>query len=59
MDNVWGELTKDLNTQEDWAKLHDDQWNQLIDLQNLEDSEIDSIVDEWIKQQEVIFQAFE
>ena len=50
-DNVWAEMTKDLKHQDDWALLNDDDWNSLIDFQYLEDTEIDSIIDDFMKQQ--------
>ena len=59
MNDIWGELTKDIKDKDDWANLHDDQWDQLINIQYMEDEEIDSIVDNWLKEQEAIFQAFE
>ena len=39
-------MTEDLNHKDDWDRLSNDQWDQLIDLQYLEDEEIEGIFDE-------------
>jgi len=41
-------MTKDLNQWDDWSRLNDDDWNSLIEFQYLEDTDIDSIIDEFL-----------
>ena len=43
-------MTKDINNQEDWGRLNDNDWNNLIQIQYLKDSEIDTLVDEWFSE---------
>lgn len=31
-DNLWAEMTNNLNDFDDWARLNDDEWNKLVDL---------------------------
>jgi len=45
-------MTKDLNQWDDWSRLNDDDWNSLIEFQYLEDTDIDSIIDEFMMDQE-------
>ena len=47
-DNIWAEMTKDMNQWDDWARLNDDDWNNLIEFQYLEDTDIDSIVEDFM-----------
>ena len=50
-DNIWAEMTKDMNQWDDWSRLNDDDWNNLIEFQYLEDTDIDSIVEDFMNQQ--------
>ena len=52
-------MTKDLNNKDDWDLLNDDDWNSLIEFQYLQDTEIDSIIDEFMSEQyDPEFKAF-
>lgn len=46
--DAWTQMTKDLNSADDWAKLHDDEWDKLINIQYLQDEEIDSIFKDFV-----------
>lgn len=50
-DNVWAEMTKNIQHFDDWARLNDDDWNSLVEFQYLEDTEIDGIIDDFFDQQ--------
>lgn len=59
IDNIWAEMTKDLNNSDDWDLLNDDDWNSPIEFQYLQDTEIDSIIDEFMSEQyDPEFKAF-
>lgn len=44
-------MTQDMKHFDDWARLNDDDWNNLVEFQFLEDTEIDNIVDDFFGQQ--------
>lgn len=57
MEDPWTELTKNLNTKEDWANLESNQWDELINMQQLQENQIDSMFEDFFKQQEAMFGA--
>lgn len=44
-------MTKDLKQWDDWDRLNDDDWNNLVEFQYLEDTDIDNIVEDFMNQQ--------
>lgn len=44
-------MTQDMKHFDDWARLNDDDWNNLVEFQFLEDTEIDRIIDDFFGQQ--------
>lgn len=44
-------MTQDMKHFDDWARLNDDDWNNLVEFQFLEDTEIDNIIDDFFGQQ--------
>ena len=44
-------MTKDLKQWDDWDRLNDNDWNNLVEFQYLEDTDIDNIVEDFMNQQ--------
>merc|ERR1719181_1141693 len=57
-ENLWKEMTKEINHQDEWDMLTDEDWDALIQMQRLQDSEIDAIVDELFQDIDPMFQQF-
>lgn len=43
LDDIWADLTKEINSIDDWSSLDSNDWDSLIQMQYLQDEEIDEL----------------